>query len=161
MRYFPVTIGLTSTNQNDCPAGLLSISPRKDLAFPLYCLCRPVKHARLKPVHFSALYTFAACYMRFARRPSSRGITLDDIYSGMLFTPDSDDLLDVSSGKDVGLKVTLPSISSSKGRAHTPFARYAVLGDSSDLPELEAATDTLGNFYVPGQNQAGEKSAWT
>ena len=38
----------------------------------------------------------------------------------MFFTPDLD-LLDVLSDEDVGLNVTLSSISSSEGRAHTPL----------------------------------------
>ena len=43
---------------------------------------------------------------------------LDDIFSGVLFTPDGD-LLDVSSDEDVSLNVTPTSISSSEGsRAH-------------------------------------------
>ena len=38
---------------------------------------------------------------------------LDDIFSGVLFTPDVD-LLDLSSDENVGLNVTLSSISSSE-----------------------------------------------
>ena len=59
----------------------------------------------LKLVHLSTLYTFAACYMRFARRPASQEMRLDDIFSGLFGTPDGD-LLDVASDEDVGLNVT-------------------------------------------------------
>ena len=47
--------------------------PRIATVLLLY-LCRPAKHDRLKSVHLSAIYTFAACYMRFACRPSSQGM---------------------------------------------------------------------------------------
>ena len=50
----------------------------------------------------------------------------------MFFTPDGD-LLDVSSDEDVSLNVNLSSISSSEGRTHSPFAQYAILGNSPDL----------------------------
>ncbi|CAN0038503.1 unnamed protein product, partial [Ascophyllum nodosum] len=87
----------------------------------------------IKSVHLLALYTFlAVCYMRFARRPSSQGIRFDDIFYGVSSTRDGD-LLDVSSDEYIGLNVTLSPISSSEGRTQTPFAQYAVLGDSHDL----------------------------
>ena len=65
--------------------------------------------------------------MRFARRPSSHRIRLVDVYSRVFFTPEGD-MLDVPSNEDLGLNVTLSSITSSENRAHTPFPQYAVLG---------------------------------
>ena len=154
---------MTGMKLNDSPAGLLSNSPRKDLALLLYFLCHPVKHGRLKSVYLSALYSFAACYMRFTCRPSSQGIMLDDIFSVVFFPPDGD-RLDVSSDEDVGRNVTLSSISSSEGRAHTPFAQYEELGDSPDLTGVGGRSGPLEHFYIPGQSQAGEdfeNSAWS
>ena len=106
-------------------------------------------------MHLSALYTFAACYMRFACRPFSQGIILDDIFSGVLFTPDGD-LLDVSSDEVVGLNVTLSSISSSEGRAHTPFARYAVQGGSPDLTGVGGRSGYVGAFLRPRPESRGK-----
>ena len=79
---------------------------------------------------------------------------LADIFSGVLFTPDGD-LLDVSSDEDVGLNVTLSSISSSEGRAHTPFARYAVLGDSLDLTGVGGRYGRVGAFLRPRPESSG------
>ena len=79
---------------------------------------------------------------------------LHDIFSGVLFTADSD-LLDVSSDEDVGLHVTLSSISSSEGRAHTPFARYAVLGDNPDLTGIGGRYGQVGAFLRPRPESSG------
>ena len=81
---------------------------------------------------------------------------LDNIFSGVLFTPDGD-LLDVSSDEDVGRNVTLSSISSSEGRAHTPFARYAVLGDSPDLTGVGGRYRHVGAFLRPRPESSGKR----
>ena len=57
---------------------------------------------------------------------------LDDIFSEVFFTLDGD-LFDVSSDEDVDLNVTLPSISSSEGRAHTPFCAIRGTGGQPRL----------------------------
>ena len=81
---------------------------------------------------------------------------LDNIFSGVLFTPDGD-LLDVSSDEDVGLNVTLSAISSSEGRAHTPFVRYAVLGDSPDLTGVGGRYGHVGTFLRPRPESSGRR----
>ena len=83
-------------------------------------------------------------------------MVLDDIFSGVFFTPDGD-LLDVSSDEDVGLNVTLSSISSSEGRAHTPFARYAVPGDSPDLTGVGGRSGHVGAFSRPRPESSGRR----
>ena len=73
---------------------------------------------------------------------------LDDIFSGVFFTPDGD-LLDVSSDEDVDLGVTLSSISISEGREDIPFAQYAVLGDSPDVTGVGGRSGHAGAFLRP------------
>ena len=81
---------------------------------------------------------------------------LDDIFSGVPLTPDGD-LLDVSSDKDVGLNLTLSFFSSSEGREHTPFARYAVLGDSPDLTGVGGRYSHVGAFLRPRPEPSGRR----
>ena len=81
---------------------------------------------------------------------------LDGIFSWVLFTPDGD-LLDVSSDEDVSLNVTLSSSSSNEGRAHTPFARYAVLADSPDLKEVGGLSGHVEEFRRPRPESSGIK----
>ena len=88
--------------------------------------------------------------------PSSQGIRLDDIFSGAFFTSDGN-LLDVLSEEDVGLNLTLPSISSSEGRAHTPFARYAVLGNSPDVTGGGGCSGQVEAFLRPRPGPTGRK----
>lgn len=61
---------------------------------------------------------------------SYQGINLDDVFSGVFFSPDGD-LLDISSDDD-SLNLTLSSASISEGTRHPQFAQFAVLGGNED-----------------------------
>ena len=121
MRRFSITIDLTGLKQNKSSAGLLSRSPRKDLALLLYCLCRSVK---MRSIKVGA--SFRPLQIRWMLHALRAPIRVDDIFSGVFSTPDGD-LLEFLSDEDVDLNVTLSSTSSSEGWAHIPFAQYAVL----------------------------------
>ena len=77
-------------------------------------------------------------------------------FSGVFFTPD-DDLLDVMLDKDVGFNVARSFISSSEGRAHTPFVKYAVLGDSPDVAVGGGRSNHVGAFLRPRPGSSGRK----
>ncbi|CAN0085466.1 unnamed protein product, partial [Ectocarpus sp. 8 AP-2014] len=70
-------------------------------------------------------------------------LNLDDVFSGVFFSPDGD-LLDIPSDGDESLNLTLSSTSISEGTTHTPFAQFAVLRGSAGDGDAAAAAAAAG-----------------
>ncbi|CAN0514785.1 unnamed protein product, partial [Ectocarpus sp. 12 AP-2014] len=65
-------------------------------------------------------------------------LNLDDVFSGVFFSPDGD-LLEIPSDGDESLNLTLSSTSISEGTTNTPFAQFAVLSGTAGGVSAEAA----------------------
>ncbi|CAM9905068.1 unnamed protein product [Scytosiphon promiscuus] len=77
-----------------------------------------------------------------------KGINLDDVFSGVFFSPEGD-LLDIPSDGDDSLNLTLSSASISDGANHPQFAQFAVLS-GGDSGAAESGVGGMG-----GGNGAG------
>ncbi|CAN0236615.1 unnamed protein product, partial [Ectocarpus sp. 4 AP-2014] len=70
-------------------------------------------------------------------------LNLDDVFSGVFFSPDGD-LLDIPSDGDESLNLTLSSTSISEGTTRMPSAQYAVLSGTADDGDTTAAAAAGG-----------------
>lgn len=82
-------------------------------------------------------------------------LNLDDVFSGVFFSPDGD-LLDIPSDGDESLNLTLSSTSISEGTTHTPFAQFAVLSGRPGDGDAAAAAAAGGVSAEAAAAGAGE-----
>lgn len=97
-------------------------------------------------IYVFALGTAAVCSGFLPLKPA-QGINLDDVFSGVFFSPEGD-LLDIPSDEDeegANLNLTLSSATISDGARHPQFAQFAVYGSG---PSRESVTD-LEQFMTP------------
>ncbi|CAN0477186.1 unnamed protein product, partial [Hapterophycus canaliculatus] len=79
-----------------------------------------------------------------------QGINLDDVFSGVFFSPEGD-LLDIPSDGDESLNLTLSSASISEGTNHPQFAQFAVLSGGDG-----GYADAGGSGVTGGSGAGGE-----
>ncbi|CAM9863436.1 unnamed protein product, partial [Ectocarpus fasciculatus] len=82
-------------------------------------------------------------------------LNLDDVFSGVFFSPDGD-LLDIPSDGDESLNLTLSSTSISEGTVHPPFAQFAVLGGGTGDGDAAAAAAAAAGVSAEATAGAGE-----
>lgn len=80
---------------------------------------------------------------------TGQGINLDDIFSGVLFTPDGE-LLDIPSDDDENLNITLSTTRISEGRTQTSFGQFAVVGDTLASEESGSSGQFQDVLISPG-----------
>lgn len=88
------------------------------------------------------------CCWGFLHHKPAQGINLDDVFSGVFFSPEGD-LLDIPSSEEdeegANLNLTLSSATISDGARHPQFAQFAVY---SSGPNRESVAD-LEQFMTP------------